>query len=49
MQVHPTMSGGPMIKLNNGVNMPLIGLGTWKAEKGEIRKSVATALELGYR
>ncbi|KAJ1668181.1 hypothetical protein IW140_000652 [Coemansia sp. RSA 1813] len=37
-------------KLNNGVLMPEIGLGTWKGNKtGELEKTVKTAIELGYR
>ena len=29
--------------------MPLIGLGTWQAPKGEVGAAVKTALEVGYR
>jgi len=29
--------------------MPLVGLGTWKSKPGEVRASVITALEAGYR
>jgi alcohol dehydrogenase (NADP+) len=29
--------------------MPLIGLGTWQAKKGEVGAAVRTALEVGYR
>jgi len=37
------------ITLNNGVEMPLISLGTWKAEKGVVGKAVLEALAAGYR
>ncbi len=29
--------------------MPALGLGTWKSAKGEIYKTIRTALEIGYR
>ncbi|SES18542.1 aldo/keto reductase [Salipaludibacillus aurantiacus] len=38
------------ITLNNGVRMPLVGLGVYKAEDGEeVVDAVKTALESGYR
>jgi diketogulonate reductase-like aldo/keto reductase len=38
------------LKLNNGVEMPIFGLGTFLSERGETtRKSVLHALEAGYR
>lgn len=38
------------IVLQNGVNMPVIGFGTWKAPKDEITcEAVKTAIECGYR
>ena len=38
------------IELANGVAMPRLGLGTYKsAEGGDVERSVATALEYGYR
>lgn len=41
---------GEMIKLNNGVEMPQIGLGTFKVQDNEdIVNSVKWALEAGYR
>ncbi|KAL5330098.1 hypothetical protein ACEPPN_003622 [Leptodophora sp. 'Broadleaf-Isolate-01'] len=36
-------------KLNTGAVIPAVGLGTWKSEKGEVRKAVAYALKDGYR
>ncbi|KAJ1949415.1 hypothetical protein FBU59_001154, partial [Linderina macrospora] len=38
------------IKLNNGVEMPEIGLGTWAAHKtGIVSDTLKTAVDLGYR
>lgn len=38
------------VKLNNGVEMPLLGLGVFRAPAGdEARAAVRTALEYGYR
>ena len=38
------------LNLNNGVEIPLIGLGTFRSEKGaQTQKAVAWALEAGYR
>lgn len=39
----------PSFKLNNGVQIPAIGLGTWQAKPGEVRQAVAHALKSGYR
>jgi diketogulonate reductase-like aldo/keto reductase len=37
-------------KLNNGVDMPYFGLGTWEAEDGtEVKNAVNYALDAGYR
>jgi methylglyoxal/glyoxal reductase len=36
--------------LNNGVEMPVLGLGTYQADQGgEVEQAVQWALELGYR
>jgi diketogulonate reductase-like aldo/keto reductase len=44
------MTGGPHIKLNNGVEIPQVGLGVYQAEAGdETRRAVRAALEVGYR
>jgi len=39
----------PTVKLNNGTTMPLLGLGTWLADKSEVAKAVKEALHAGYR
>jgi diketogulonate reductase-like aldo/keto reductase len=39
----------PSVKLNNGTNMPLFGLGTWQSEKGTVASAVRNAIQLGYR
>ena len=40
----------PTIELNNGVQIPQIGLGVWQAEEGsEVENAVETAIETGYR
>ena len=37
-------------ELNNGVKIPVIGLGTWQTPDGEVaQKTVENALDLGYR
>ncbi|XP_047003041.1 aldo-keto reductase family 1 member A1-like [Schistocerca americana] len=37
------------IKLNNGSEMPIVGLGTWQATDEEVETAINTALEAGYR
>jgi diketogulonate reductase-like aldo/keto reductase len=38
------------IKLNNGVEMPIFGLGVWKSDQGgEVESAIENALETGYR
>lgn len=39
----------PTATLRPGVEIPLLGLGTWKAEPEEAYEAVRTALDLGYR
>ena len=38
-----------VVKLNNDVEMPILGLGTWKLSGPSASKAVLWALELGYR
>lgn len=41
---------GSTVKLRNGVEMPVLGLGVWQAAPGdETRRAVAEALAAGYR
>lgn len=38
------------VTLNNGLSMPILGLGVWKTKSGkECREAVLNALEAGYR
>ncbi len=37
------------IKLNSGHNMPVLGLGVWRADPGVLHNVVLQALKLGYR
>jgi len=39
----------PTVKLNNGIEMPLLGLGVYDMYGQEAEKAVVTALEIGYR
>ncbi len=44
------MNIGSKMKLNNGVEIPYLGLGTWQTKAGkETYESVQYALEIGYR
>lgn len=39
-----------MYLLNNGLKIPKVGFGTWKAiDKEQCKNAVRTALEIGYR
>ncbi|MFG2932447.1 aldo/keto reductase [Streptomyces achromogenes] len=42
-------SNVPPIILNNGVEMPQLGYGVWQVPDDEAERSVATALQAGYR
>ena len=44
-----TITPAPTLTLANGVNMPLLGLGTWPMNDAEAAVAVAKALGMGYR
>jgi diketogulonate reductase-like aldo/keto reductase len=39
----------PVVTIAEGVEMPLVGLGTWQASDDEAYRAVLTAFEVGYR
>jgi len=39
----------PTIRLNNGYEMPAIGLGTYKSKGGDVERAVKDAIDVGYR
>jgi 2,5-diketo-D-gluconate reductase A len=41
------VSAVPTVTLANGVEMPVLGLGTWPMDDAEAEASVATALAAG--
>jgi 2,5-diketo-D-gluconate reductase A len=43
------MSSIPVLTLNNGVQIPQLGLGVWQVEPDETQRVVEDALEMGYR
>ena len=36
-------------KLNTGASIPVLGLGTWQSEPGQVETAVAHALNVGYK
>jgi len=38
-----------MFKLNNGIEIPRVGLGVWQIENSEVGRAVSWALDYGYR
>ncbi len=44
----PSKLNVPSLKLNNGVELPMLGLGTWQYNSSTAFKAVLNALHLGY-
>jgi diketogulonate reductase-like aldo/keto reductase len=43
------MATVPTIKLNNGIEIPQLGLGVWQIPNGQVEGAMAAAFEAGYR
>jgi diketogulonate reductase-like aldo/keto reductase len=43
------MSGEKLLKLNNGIQMPIQGIGTWRLDRNVCKNAVLSAIDSGYR
>ncbi|KAK0095045.1 hypothetical protein PV326_009349 [Microctonus aethiopoides] len=43
------MSLAPLITLSNGNKIPVLGLGTWRGNAGDVFRAVKDAIDIGYR
>ena len=41
--------GSTVLKLNNGLTILMLGLGTWRSNPGEVKMAVEVAIDAGYR
>ena len=41
--------GSTVLTLNNGLTIPVLGLGPWKSKPGEVKAAVEAAIDAGYR
>ncbi|KAK2665457.1 hypothetical protein Ddye_004031 [Dipteronia dyeriana] len=39
----------PTLRLNNGFDMPILGLGVWRTNKGGMKDLIINAIKIGYR